>query len=106
MWRWIRNRKAQVTAVYAILFAIVLGAAIGMQNHIGATLKGRYASGCEYMAGETSGIGTIGQYEPESLSSDFATQRESTKTEDYDSGVTDRTFSESSSRTGTSEYSY
>lgn len=56
-------KKAQGTAEYAILFSIVVAAAIGMQHSIRRTLQGRMHDAGNFLVEQTSGIGQTGEYE-------------------------------------------
>lgn len=75
MFKKIGNRKAQNTAEYAILIALVVGAIIAMQTYAQRGLQARMRGSSIYMKNQmaselsTAGItgynlGTTGQYEP------------------------------------------
>ncbi len=67
----IRNKKAQNTAEYAILIALVIGGVVAMQTYAQRALQARVRDTSRYMAEGTSnaaggmgaGFGTV-QYEP------------------------------------------
>ncbi|MEI6437123.1 MAG: hypothetical protein WCO69_00060 [Candidatus Omnitrophota bacterium] len=63
----IRNKKAQNTAEYAILIALVIGGVVAMQTYAQRALQARVRDTSKYMAtssGNDVGIGTTLQYEP------------------------------------------
>ncbi|MBF0122637.1 MAG: hypothetical protein HQL21_04405 [Candidatus Omnitrophica bacterium] len=78
MFRKLRNKKAQNTAEYAILIALVIGAVVAMQTYAQRALQGRIRDASVYMKDQTSGLGgSTGQYEPYYLCSKSETQRNS-----------------------------
>lgn len=83
------GRRGQSTAEYAVLFAIVIGAAIAMQQYVKTRLQGaikQHADG--YLAAQTGAFGGVPQpFEPD---------RATTSTNQSTSNV-----SMSSARTGT-----
>lgn len=65
------NRRGQHTAEYAVVFAIVIAAAVGMQPLVKRAIQARVRDATAAMVGVTSGkaiagvtLGTTGQYEP------------------------------------------
>ncbi len=76
------NKKGQNTAEYAILIALVIGAAVAMQTYVKRGIQGRMRDEVADMAETTSELGSTKQYEPNYLESDFkATTTEDTKTQ-------------------------
>ena len=80
-----KNKKAQNTAEYAILIALVVAAAIAMQTYVQRSLQARVRGAADYLqtqAADVDGIQALGterQYEPYYLSSNyqvFRTERE------------------------------
>ena len=68
--RLIRSRKGQSTAEYAVLFAIVIGAAIGIQQYVKVRLQGAVATASDaYVAAINTGNLTWNRFEPNRLSS-------------------------------------
>lgn len=66
MLRWLRKR-GQNTAEYAILIALVIGAAVGMQAYLNRGLKSRMKGAFEYLINATNEIthaNYVRQYEP------------------------------------------
>jgi Flp pilus assembly pilin Flp len=84
--RLIKNKKAQQTAEYAILIALVVGAVIAMQTYAQRTIQARIRGASKYMAtgladasGQTSNIlGTELQYEPYYLDQQYDVTRADT----------------------------
>ncbi|MBL7081312.1 MAG: hypothetical protein ISS44_01925 [Candidatus Omnitrophica bacterium] len=66
------NCRGQNTAEYAILIGIIVAAAIAMQTYVKRGLQGRTKDATDYMATQTTELGTTTQYEPYYLESDFA----------------------------------
>ena len=64
MFRKLRNKKAQNTAEYAILIALVIGAVVAMQTYAQRALQGRIRDASRYMKTQTTDLGSTGQYEP------------------------------------------
>ena len=64
MFKIIRKRKAQNTAEYAILIALVIGAAVAMQTYGQRALQARMRDASQKLVGDTIGLGGSKQYEP------------------------------------------
>ncbi len=64
MLKLFRNKKAQNTAEYAILIALVVGGVIAMQTYAQRALQGRLRDASVKLRDETSAIGSTLQYEP------------------------------------------
>ena len=58
------NKKAQNTAEYAILIALVIGAVVAMQTYAQRALQGRMRDASLQLVQQTSNLGTTAQYEP------------------------------------------
>lgn len=82
-----QNKKAQQTAEYAILIALVVGAVIAMQTYAQRTIQARIRGAAMYLASgavtAASGVlGTDQQYEPYYTSSSYdVTRNEETNEE-------------------------
>jgi hypothetical protein len=59
-----KNKRAQNTAEYAILIALVVGGVIAMQTYAQRTFKGRLRDASVMYRDSTKEIGTTLQYEP------------------------------------------
>jgi len=72
---FLKNRKAQNTAEYALLIALVVAGVIAMQTYAQRALQARVHDASAYMstAGgcETIGLGSNTQYEPYYMQSDY-----------------------------------
>lgn len=76
-----RNKKAQQTAEYALLISLVVAAVIAMQTYAQRTIQARIRDAGQYMARETSALGSTNQYEPYYLSTDYNIERDDSRTE-------------------------
>lgn len=95
-----RTCVGQSTAEYAVVIALVLAAAIGMQTYIKRTLQARYKKATQTLtsitplAAQTGDFGNwsaLQQYEPYYAKSDITTERKDNFQEVYDKGKTTRT---------------
>ena len=72
----LKNKKAQNTAEYALLIALVVAGVIAMQTYAQRALQARIRDASVYMSDKTSELGTSKQYEPYYLSSEYKVDRE------------------------------
>jgi hypothetical protein len=104
MMRIFRNKKAQNTAEYAILIALVIAAAMAIQTYVKRGLQAKVRDAViSYTDDATvSQLGTTGQYEPYYLQSDFTTTQDSSQVNDelQDGGWTRDVGSDTTGRTG------
>ncbi|MFA5059286.1 MAG: hypothetical protein WC676_01485 [Candidatus Omnitrophota bacterium] len=77
MFRKLNKKRGQNTAEYAILIALVVGAVIAMQVYAKRALQARVYDATQYMADNTSELGTTTQFEPTQLTSAFDVSRNS-----------------------------
>lgn len=68
---FLKNRKAQNTAEYALLIALVVAGVIAMQTYAQRALQARVHDASQYLEQQTSNIGTTNQYEPYYLQSNY-----------------------------------
>jgi Flp pilus assembly pilin Flp len=72
---FLKNRKAQNTAEYALLIALVVAGVIAMQTYAQRALQARVHDAAQYMASAGSnsdiGLGNSTQYEPYYLQSNY-----------------------------------
>ena len=72
---FLKNRKAQNTAEYALLIALVVAGVIAMQTYAQRALQARIRDAAQYMATSDSnseiGLGNSTQYEPYYMQSDY-----------------------------------
>ena len=64
MLKKIKNKKAQNTAEYAILIALVIGGVVAMQTYAQRTMQARLRDANHKLVDETLQIGGTQQYEP------------------------------------------
>jgi len=74
---FLKNRKAQNTAEYALLIALVVAGVIAMQTYAQRALQARVHDASQYLEQQTSNIGTFTQYEPYYLQSNYDTNTQS-----------------------------
>ena len=86
-----KNKKAQNTAEYAILIALVVAAAIAMQTYVQRALQARTRSASQYLQDET-GLGTELQYEPYYLSSNYTVSRSEIEREFLSNATTSKSL--------------
>jgi hypothetical protein len=80
------NQRAQTTAEYAILIAIVIGAVVAMQVYMRRGMQGRIRNVVDHVGaggkvGDTDFAFKAEQYEPYYISSDASSARQSTEQE-------------------------
>ena len=81
------NKKGQNTAEYAILIALVLGAAIAMQTYVKRGWQGGVKFAVDKLKREDAATKSIEQYEPYYLESTYNTTKSAYKnTEDTKTG--------------------
>jgi len=68
---FLKNRKAQNTAEYALLIALVVAGVIAMQTYAQRALQARVQGASQYLETQTTTIGTATQYEPYYLTSAY-----------------------------------
>jgi Flp pilus assembly pilin Flp len=80
---FLKNRKAQNTAEYALLIALVVAGVIAMQTYAQRALQARIHDAAQYMANTDSnsqvGLGNSTQYEPYYLNSEYNVETQSTE---------------------------
>lgn len=78
--KFLKNKKAQNTAEYALLIALVVAGVIAMQTYAQRALNARVRDASQHMADLTSDLGTTNQYEPYYQQSNYAVDRTSRET--------------------------
>lgn len=102
----IMNKKAQNTAEYAILIALVIAGIIAMQTYAQRALQGTVRDGARYMTNETSNIGSTYQYEPYYLNSDYDSTRQDWDQKILDGAATEQSFTSDKDRSGSQNMLY
>ncbi len=105
-----KNKKAQSTAEYAIMLGLVIAAVVAMQVYIQRAIKGKLFDATQFLT--TAGANFLrddgkatSQYEPDYLSSDYTSTRDSRleisqEVRDTEIGGVGQTGSTNSTRTG------
>lgn len=73
MMRRLSARRGQSMGEYAILFAIVLGAAIAMQQYVKSRLQGATAGTADGYMNAAAGLGGYGTFEPNRVTTSDST---------------------------------
>lgn len=87
MFRLLNNKKAQNTAEYALLIALVVAGIIAMQQYAQRALQARVRDASTYMASSTNTIGTSVQYEPYYTQSNYDVTRDSEESKRLGQGL-------------------
>jgi len=96
-----RYAKAQSTAEYALVIAIVLAALVGMQTYVKRSLQAKLKGVADAVNFDTSPSGqALLQYEPYYANSSFDTTRTGTETQGYTKGAATLTSTDTTTRTG------
>ena len=97
---FLKNRKAQNTAEYALLIALVVAGVIAMQTYAQRALQARIQSASIYLEQQTSTIGTATQYEPYYLNSQYNVTDNSVDNKRLGQGLVGADSQSNRSRTG------
>jgi len=76
----LKNKKAQNTAEYALLIALVVAGVIAMQTYAQRALQARVRDASLYLTNQTDTLGKTNQYEPYYLSTNYTIDRSSNET--------------------------
>ncbi|MDD3374209.1 MAG: hypothetical protein PHY73_00605 [Candidatus Omnitrophica bacterium] len=112
MMRFLKNKKAQNVAEYAILIALVVGAIIAMQTFVKRTMQGRLRDASQYLTDNSNfGAGgattySTGQYEPYYTQSNYATTRTANEMQAVTAGQASLISNTDTTRTGSSNTMY
>lgn len=102
----LKNKKAQNTAEYALLISLVVAAVIAMQTYAQRAIQARIRDAAQYMAAQTSELGTTNQYEAYYQASEYDIDRNSTETAIHNNSTISLTTDEARTRDGSSSVSY
>ena len=83
-----KNKKAQNTAEYALLIALVIAGVVAMQTYAQRSLQARMRDAAAYMTQQTNGIGNSTQYEPYYVNTSFEVNRDSESVKRLAEGTT------------------
>jgi Flp pilus assembly pilin Flp len=87
-----KNKKAQNTAEYALLIALVIAGVVAMQTYAQRALQARERDAVRFMVNQTNELGNTDQYEPYYMASHYDVNRDS---ENYKRQSVDTTASDS-----------
>ena len=104
--KWLNSKKAQQTAEYALLIALVVGAVVAMQTYAQRALQGRIRDASLFLSNNTGDIGNTQQYEPYYISQDYTRTRSDTTTELHDNSTVRYESQLSTTRTGREQTLY
>jgi len=102
----LKSKKAQSTAEYAIMIALVIGAVVAMQTYVKRGLQGRLFDAVTYLANAGSNVLVGGrqnstlQYEPDYMASNFTTTKSDDMSFIMDNETTRQSGSTNTSRGG------
>ncbi|MCP3685702.1 MAG: hypothetical protein GY861_23900 [bacterium] len=97
-----KNKKAQNTAEYALLIALVVAAVIAMQTYAQRTLQARVRDASHFLTTSTPELGLQEQYEPYYLNQEYDVNRDSHQWVDMrggEAGDRTSTWGDSTNRT-------
>jgi Flp pilus assembly pilin Flp len=107
---FLKNRKAQNTAEYALLIALVVAGVIAMQTYAQRALQARIHDVSQYMANADSnsaiGLGNSTQYEPYYMSSNYDVSSNSVENKRLGSTLVGEDSSSNRMRTGIQQSNY
>jgi len=102
----LNNTKAQNTAEYALLIALVVAGIIAMQQYAQRALQARVRDAGTYMASTTNTIGTSVQYEPYYQQTNYEVTKDSTESKRLDQDTVAQDSSVNRERTGQQTTAY
>jgi Flp pilus assembly pilin Flp len=103
---FLKNRKAQNTAEYALLIALVVAGVIAMQTYAQRAMQARIHDASTYMASTTNTIGGSTQYEPYYMSSNYDVGTNSVDSKRLGEGLVAADSESNRARTGEQITSY
>ena len=104
--RIFKNKKAQNTAEYALLIALVVAAIIAIQTYASRALQSRVRDASHYLVEQTNTIGTTSQYEAYYQDSNFSRNSFQDETQILTSADTTQLVNTTTHRGGTQTQTY
>ena len=104
--KFLKNKKAQNTAEYALLIALVIAGIVAMQQYAQRALQARVRDASIYMAEQTNVIGDSKQYEPYYQSTNYEITRTEGENKDYGDSKTDYSSTDDKTRLGSTSTTY
>jgi len=103
---FLKNRKAQNTAEYALLIALVVAGVIAMQTYAQRAMQARIHDASIYMQTTTGQIGNSTQYEPYYMQSNYDVGTNSADSKRLGSGLVAAESQTNRTRTGYESTAY
>ena len=103
---FLKNRKAQNTAEYALLIALVVAGVIAMQTYAQRALQARIHDASIYLENSTTAIGKSTQYEPYYLTSNYTVNSNSVENKRLGAGLVGEDSANGRIRTGYQNTAY
>jgi Flp pilus assembly pilin Flp len=103
---FLKNRKAQNTAEYALLIALVVAGVIAMQTYAQRAMQARIHDASIYMQTSTNQIGNSTQYEPYYMQSNYDVGTNSVDNKRLGEGLVAADSSTNRTRTGFESTAY
>jgi len=103
---FLKNRKAQNTAEYALLIALVVAGVIAMQTYAQRALQARIHDASTYMQSTTGTIGNSVQYEPYYMQSNYDVNSNSVENKRQGSGLIGADSAKNTVRNGSENSTY
>jgi len=107
---FLKNRKAQNTAEYALLIALVVAGVIAMQTYAQRALQARVHDAAAFMANSgsnaESGLGNSTQYEPYYMQTNYSSNSTSDSNKRLGQGLVAQDEGTNRQRTGSQEATY
>lgn len=103
---FLKNKKGQNTAEYALLIALVVAGIIAMQQYAQRALQARVRDAGVYMSDTTNTIGGSKQYEPYYQKSDYQVARDTTENKRLDGNVVSQDSQSDRARSGSQTTDY
>jgi len=103
---FLKNRKAQNTAEYALLIALVVAGVIAMQTYAQRAMQARIHDASVYMATQSAPIGGNVQYEPYYMQSNYSVNSESVENKRLGQGLVGADSDSNRARTGSQSTLY
>ena len=102
----LKNKKAQNTAEYALLIALVVAGVIAMQTYAQRALQARVRDASMFLASQTSQLGKTNQYEPYYMRTNYVIDRSTNESVILDNVISSKTADNIRGRDGRQDTSY
>ena len=104
----LKNKKAQNTAEYAILIALVVAGIVAMQTYAQRALQARVRDAAQYLQEQSYQLGNTLQYEPYYQTTNYIVERISDETQTLGNEIVRKTDDSNTTRRvgGATETSY